>query len=219
MKIIKQVIPAILEKHDGIAIKKAYAVQEFVKCIHLDIADSTFVNNITVLDPKILKKLPPNCIYEVHLMVDNPLNYVYSFLEEGVYMSYIHLEIPNIEKVLKKLELVKSKIGLVVDGQTSIEKIYPYINNFKHILVMGIKAGFSGQTFLESTVSKVRKLKELDQNVVISVDGGINEKTAKSVIKAGADNIVSASFIHNSTDVSKVIMELEELFNIQKQQL
>ena len=184
---------------------------------HCDIMDGQFVENKTytpmmLQDIKGLMPLP----LDVHLMVNDPLQYL-STLKGVAYYYTIHCECFNDMNTLKDalVSIKKSglKVGLAVDLQTNIKSIFEVLNIVDLVLIMTVKAGAGGQKFSESALDKVTKLNLFKRNnnlfFEIEVDGGINDKTAKMCVNAGADIVVSGSFISSSNDKKNTINSLK----------
>ena len=177
--------------------------------IHLDVMDNKFVPNLK-LNLSILKTIKENSELpiEVHLMVENPLNYIDKVVDY-IDIFLFHIEIKeDISTIIKKVKKLSKKIGLVINPDTQIKELEPYLPFIDVVLVMGVHPGFSGQKFIESTkdrVEEIRKYKN-QSSFEISVDGGVNLETSKKL--NGADILISASAILNAEDPNYVIREL-----------
>ncbi len=169
--------------------------------IHLDIMDGHFVPNIT-FGPVVVKsirkctKLP----FEAHLMIERPDKYAKNFVEAGSDIILVHREIKiAIEDVLRKVRNYGVDVGIVINPETPLEKVIGYLDKVEYLLIMSVHPGFAGQSFIESTLEKIRKAREyIDReglNVKIEVDGGVKHHNAKKIIEAGADILVAASAV------------------------
>jgi len=171
--------------------------------ISFDIMDGHFVPNITV-GPSVIKtcrhitKLP----FECHLMVEKPEKFLQEFLDAGCDIITVHIE--STRKLSDIIKLVKSKdkrISIALKPDTPPAAVLPYLKDIDIVLVMTVNPGFAGQSFIDES-EKIKALKaEVKRHhlgVEIMVDGGINSKTAKIVKKAGADILISSSYILNS---------------------
>ena len=139
---------------------------------------------------------------DVHLMVNNPSKYIEDYAMLNTNDIIFHYEaVENIDKMINEIKDYGLKVGIAVNPDTDIKNIFPYLNRIDLVLVMSVYPGKSGQTFIETTPSKIKELKEYitenDLKTLISVDGGINNETGKLCKDAGADILVSASYIHN----------------------
>lgn len=183
--------------------------------IHLDIMDGKFTENKTWTFGEVKKiisysKLP----LDVHLMVNNPEKYIedYAMINTD-YLTFHYEAVKDIKKTINKIKDYGLKVGISVCPQTDVEKLFPYLKELDQILVMSVVPGKSGQSFIETTPEKIKKLKEeikrQDVKTIISVDGGINNETALLCKEAGVDMLVSASYIHkdmiNNTKILKNI--------------
>ncbi|MDD5382358.1 MAG: ribulose-phosphate 3-epimerase [Candidatus Margulisbacteria bacterium] len=183
--------------------------------IHIDVMDGHFVPNITI-GPLIVKacrratKLP----LDVHLMIENPDRYIPDFAKAGADIITIHVEASK--NLIEDIELIKRnnvKPGVVVNPATPIEKVFPVLDKVAMVLLMSVNPGFEGQKFMPAVLLKIKALQSLvvsrKLSVDIEVDGGINLETAKEVIKAGANVLVSGSAIFYAKDYGAVIRQLK----------
>ncbi len=186
--------------------------------IHFDVMDGHFVNNLTFGAP-VIKSLRDKSskVFDVHLMMDYPLDYLDDFVKCGSDYISIHYESIGVKKlgVQYSLETIRSKgvkAGLVIQPDTDVAEIISYLPYCDLILVMSVYAGFGGQSFIEDSLHKVQLLQELTKNlpneVLISIDGGINDQTIENVVEAGVDAVVSGSYIFNG-DYAKNIERLK----------
>ena len=180
--------------------------------IHCDVMDGNFVPNLTFGMPVI--KSIRKCVVlplDVHLMIDRPERYVAQFAEAGANIITIHAEASdNVADCLKLIRACGKKAGISVKPNTPVEVLEQYKGLFDMILIMSVEPGFGGQSFIEESVYKIRRAKELFPDVLIEVDGGINKHTAKKVIEAGVDVIVAGSAILNAPDRRLVMDELRK---------
>lgn len=182
--------------------------------IHLDVMDGNFVPNITIGNEVIksirkTSKLP----FDVHLMINNPDAHIKAFADAGADIITIHAEAST--HLDRSIELIKSfgkKVGISLVPSTH-ENVLDYVlDKIDLVLVMSVNPGFGGQKFLFSQLRKIseirKKINNLGKRIEIEVDGGINEETAKLVVDAGADILVSGSYIFKSSDYAKAIKSL-----------
>ncbi len=183
--------------------------------IHIDIMDGKFVENKTWTVSEIKKitscsKLP----LDVHLMVENPSKYIEEFaLLNTNYIAFHYEAVKDIDKMINEIKKYGLKVGIAINPETSEEVVFPYLSRIDEVLIMSVHPGKSGQSFIESTLDKIERLKNeiLRQNVktIISVDGGINDETGKLCLQKGIDMLVSASYIHK--DIVNNINTLKKL--------
>ncbi len=165
--------------------------------IHCDVMDGNFVPNISIGIPVInsIRK----CVViplDVHLMVDEPIRYVKQFAEAGANIITFHIEATTqAEKTANAIRACGKKVGISVKPDTPVEDLLPYKGLFDMVLIMSVEPGFGGQKFISSSVDKIKRARELFPDVLIEVDGGINQNTVSEVISAGADVIVAGNAV------------------------
>lgn len=181
--------------------------------IHCDVMDGSFVPNISFGMP-IVKSIR-KCVVlplDVHLMINKPERYVAQFAEAGANIITFHLEATNqVEKTIRLIKACGKKVGISIKPSTSLDRLEPYRGMFDLLLIMSVEPGFGGQSFIESSVEKIAKARLIFPDVIIEVDGGINEKTAKRVVDAGADVLVAGSAVMNAFDRKETIFKLKNL--------
>ena len=205
------VIPAINEVEFSEVSKKIGIAGVFSSWIHIDIVDGRFASNITWNNPSELfaASSQPSINIEAHLMVENPEAVIKDWILAGAKRIVIQLEAIDSVKARSVLEIADDvEIGLAVNPETPIEDALPYLENFKFILILGVNPGLAGRPFNEKILEKIKFLKNYYPNVIIEADGGINLETAKLVKEAGADIVVSASYIWGSQNSEKAYQEL-----------
>ena len=183
--------------------------------IHFDVMDGVFVPNITIGAP-VLKSLAKTvkAYYDVHLMIIDPIKYIDDFAGAGASMIVFHVEAESdVWETIAKIKTAGVKCGLTIKPGTPPEAVFPYLKDIDMVLVMSVEPGFGGQKFMESCVPKIKairaKANELGrQDLLIEVDGGIDEKTSKIVAKAGADVLVAGSYVFSGTDRKAAIASL-----------
>jgi ribulose-phosphate 3-epimerase len=206
------VIPGILEKEWSAIYKKIRLVAPFVEWVQVDVADNTLVPNTTILDFSLFRQIAADCpavSLEGHLMVTNPEKYIKPMVDAGFKRLIAHVECHDPRIFLEQAQYEDIETGIAIDGSTEIEQVEPYLDQVDVVLVMTIEAGFSGQPFLPETLEKIRKIHEHYPDLVIEVDGGINDKTAKPVKEAGATRLVSTSYLFKNPDT--IALHIENL--------
>jgi len=189
-----------------------------IKMIHYDVMDGHFVDNIS-FGPKILKDFSnynSDFYYDVHLMIYNPSKYVDEFIKAGADCITFHHEIFEYKESRKLINYIKKAgidVGISIKPKTNVEQIYEFLSDIDIILVMSVEPGFGGQKYIESSTEKILKLRKYIDNqklsTLISVDGGINDETAKIVIDAGVDILVTGSYIFSSKNYKEKIDKLK----------
>lgn len=184
--------------------------------IHLDVMDGKFVDNITFGFKMIkdLRKLT-SAVFDVHLMIDEPETYVDRFIESGADIITVHLEAvkkPIIE-VVKKIRARGVKCAVSIKPKTDVNLLKPLIPYVDMVLIMSVEPGFGGQAFIESSLDKVKAVKEMikaeNRDIEIEIDGGINEKTAAAAVSAGVDVLVAGSYVFKAEDRKNAIAFLK----------
>lgn len=184
--------------------------------IHCDVMDGVFVNNITfgikmIEDIRPLTKLPLDC----HLMIVNPEKYVERFAKAGADIIMVHYEAcqNNLKEVLERIKATGVKCGVVINPDTSVDKIQDVIPMCDMVLVMSVFPGFSGQKFIAETLDKVREIrkiiKESGKDIDLQIDGGVTEENAAEIKAAGANVLVAGNTIFKAEDKAKTISLLK----------
>lgn len=182
--------------------------------LHIDVMDGAFVPNITLGAP-IVKCLRPHSslVFDVHLMIDEPIRYIDDFVNAGADLITIHLE--STDKVEETLKMIREKgcrAGLSIKPKTEPEAIIPYIGLVDLVLVMTVEPGFGGQSFMADMIPHIERVKKLldehGSNAEIEVDGGISPKNVQLVLDAGANVIVAGSAVFKSNDIPATINAL-----------
>lgn len=180
-----------------------------VDMIHFDVMDGIFVNNITYGLPvlKSIQKLSPDMLLDVHLMITNPLKYVREFAKSGADIITFHIESKsNTMRTIEELYKTNVKRAIAIKPDTPAESVFPYMKYLDMVLVMTVEPGFGGQKFMDMT-DKIKAVRNYaDENnldIDIQVDGGIDDKTAPIVKKAGANILVSGSYLFRSENLAE----------------
>ena len=180
--------------------------------IHIDVMDGHFVPNITIGVPviKSLRKVT-DLVLDTHLMIENPEKYIEPFALAGSDIITFHYEAAP-KRVLETAGLIKSfgkKAGLSIKPKTEPEEILPYLDKIDLLLVMTVEPGFGGQEFMHDCAMKIPVIRaNAPEDLIIQVDGGINNLTAKICTSLGADSLVAGSYIYKSSDYKKAIESL-----------
>ena len=205
-----QIIPGILEKDWDSIEAKLNQILTFTNVAHIDIIDGKFVNNKTFLDPKPFKKYADRIFLEVHMMVEEPADYIGAFAGAGFRRFIGHVEKMSDQKEFVELAKKFGEAALALDGPTHIKHIKVPFEELDSILIYtSHRVGFSGPPRMDDRLDKVRHLKKLT-NVPIEVDGGINNKTIERAKTTGASRFVATSAIWNSENPSERFKLLNE---------
>ncbi len=181
--------------------------------LHIDVMDGHFVPNIT-LGPNVVKSLRKDVkmVFDAHLMIENPDNYIKDFVDAGCDIIVVHEEAcTHLHRTIQNIKSHNVKAGVALNPATPIENIKYVLKDLDMVLIMTVNPGFGGQSFIDSMVDKIKEVKSLiDEqglNVDIQVDGGIKPSNVDKVVKAGANVIVAGSAIFNSDDIEVTVKE------------
>ena len=184
--------------------------------VHIDVMDGNFVPNLTFGAP-VVRKIRPvtKLIFDCHLMVVNPEAYINDFAEAGADMIVVHVEASaHLHRLLQSIREKGIKAGVALNPATplvSIEEILPYVDL---VLLMSVNPGFGGQKFIETTLDKVKRLRAMldkgGHEVLIQVDGGVNEEIGGRLREAGADVLVAGSYVYGAEDCVAAIASLKK---------
>ena len=185
--------------------------------LHIDIMDGVFVPNISFGFPVLkyvaeLSKKP----LDVHLMIVQPEKFIREVKDLGAMMMNVHFEAcPHLHRVVQQIKEAGIKAGVTLNPATPVSMLADIIEEVDMVLLMSVNPGFSGQSFIEHSVEKVVRLRELidrtGSKALIEVDGGVNLQTGKRLIEAGADVLVAGNFVFKSPDPRATIQALKAL--------
>jgi ribulose-phosphate 3-epimerase len=185
--------------------------------LHIDIMDGVFVPNISFGFP-VLEAIRKSSakILDVHLMIANPDQYLEAFKKSGADYLTVHYEAcTHLHRTIAKIKELGMKAGVALNPHTPVSVLEEIIPMLDLVLLMSVNPGFGGQSFIPSTINKVKKLKELidstQSNVIIEVDGGVNLLTGKQLADAGANALVAGNFVFNSANPAQTIADLKAL--------
>ncbi len=185
--------------------------------IHIDVMDGHFVPNITI-GPVVVSKIRKisDIFFDVHLMIENPGKYVEQFAKAGADLITIHAEAcDDILSTINKVKDLGCKVGVSINPETSLDVIKEIIQNVDLVLIMSVHPGFGGQSFIEDVLPKIKKTRDIiskiDKEIHLEVDGGINDKTAKTAIEYGANVLVAGNFVFTNASYRDAIKSLKQL--------
>lgn len=183
--------------------------------IHVDVMDGHFVPNLTIGAPVVKAirkqtKLP----LDVHLMVTNPDQLLLDFAEAGADHIIVHVEAcTHLQRTLSHIRSLGKLAGVSLNPATPPETLQYVLNDIDEVLVMSVNPGFGGQKFIPAVVPKIRVIRqmfnEIGRDVHISVDGGINDQTAKTVVEAGANVLVAGNYVYRADNIAEAIASLK----------
>ena len=179
--------------------------------LHIDVMDGHFVPNIT-LGPGIVKSLrrDVNMVFDTHLMIENPDNYIKDFVDAGSDLIVVHVEAcRHLHRTIQNIKSQNVKAGVALNPATPIETIKHVLEDVDMVLIMTVNPGFGGQSFIEGMIDKIKELKQIidekNLKIDIQVDGGIKPSNIHQVVEAGANVIVAGSAIFNSENIEETV--------------
>lgn len=187
--------------------------------IHVDVMDGMFVPSISYGMP-VIKSIRKSTgkVFDVHLMISEPIRYIADFAASGADMITVHVEAcSDVVATIEKIREYKLKVGITLNPDTPVSAIKPYLNRVDMVLIMSVNPGFGGQKFITSSVDKIKKVKrlrdELNLSYDIEVDGGINIDNLATVLEAGANVIVAGSAIFRG-DAAENVKKFKSIMSV-----
>lgn len=185
--------------------------------LHIDVMDGIFVPNISFGFPvlnavaKVLKKP-----LDVHYMIEHPENYIRQTADSGAMLMTVHYEaVRHLHRTVQEIHAAGMKAGVALNPSTPVSVLEDIINDVDLVLLMSVNPGFGGQKFIENTIGKVGRLREMiaqsGSQALIEIDGGVLGETAPRLVEAGSDVLVSGSYVFKSADPIKTIHDLKAL--------
>ncbi|MEL6590806.1 MAG: ribulose-phosphate 3-epimerase [Bacteroidota bacterium] len=190
--------------------------------IHCDVMDGSFVPNISFGMPilKAVKSVATKPL-DVHLMIDDPARYIEAFHEVGAQVLTVHQEAVNhLDRTLQAIRAQGMKAGVALNPATPIETVQHVLHLADVVLLMTVNPGFGGQSFIPYVLDKVVALKQMIQAAgtptLIEVDGGVDDKTAPALLRAGVDVLVAGSYVFRAKNPSHTIAQLKQMRSAQQ---
>ena len=184
--------------------------------LHIDVMDGHFVPNIT-LGPGIVKSLRKdvNMVFDAHLMIENPDNYIKEFADAGCDIIVVHQEAcTHLHRTIQNIKSHGIKAGVALNPATPIETIKYVLQDVDMVLLMSVNPGFGGQSYIPVVTEKIKELKalidEMNLDIDIEVDGGVKPSNIAEVVNAGANVIVAGSAIVNAGNIDEAVKSLRE---------
>lgn len=184
------------------------------KVLHWDVMDGHFVPNLSY-GPMLIERVRPltDMVFDAHLMISDPDHYLDEYLKAGCDAISFHLEaVPQPTALLRRIREAGRVAGLVLNPKTPLSDVEPFLGEIDLLLLMSVQAGFGGQSFIPTSVEKLRQARQMiSADTILSVDGGIGLKTIASCAKAGTDLFVVGSAIFDQSDYTVAVEELARL--------
>lgn len=210
------IAPSILSANFGKLNEEIASVEPYVDMIHVDIMDGHFVPNITLGAP-VVSKLKSGRPMDVHLMIEHPEVYIDDFAKaltkahgrrNDCYITVHQEACTHLHRVVQQIKHAGCLAAVALNPATPLHFIEPILGELDMVLLMTVNPGFGGQEFIESVLPKIQELRKRAPKLNIQVDGGINEKTAKLAVKAGANILVAGSYIFGAKNREEAIKKL-----------
>lgn len=209
------VSPSILSADFAKIVAEVDSIKEAnAKWVHLDVMDGVFVPNIT-FGPKFIKDLRKHSdlYFDTHLMIENPERYINEFSDAGSDGICIHYEATkHIHRALQIIKANKKDVGISINPATNVDCLLPILGELDQVLVMSVNPGFGGQSFIDYSLKKIRKLNDYKEkygfNYKINCDGGVSTNNIKQLRENGIDVVVTGSAFFGAPDRKDFISEM-----------
>jgi len=205
----QKILPSVMAKSQQELDEMLERLAGVAKELHLDIADGKFVPNTSLW---FTLRISSKFTYNVHLMISNPLPWIEKY-GKNVETIIFHPEAgQDVDKVIQKIKQLKKKAGLALKPETTAASIKKYLPNLDYVLILTVHPGFYGAKYLRYPLKKIPAIKKVNPAIKIIVDGGMNPETVKDAVGAGADYVVSGSFITKAEKPKERMREMEKGF-------
>lgn len=212
-----KISPSILSADLGCLANEIRKVEEGgADYLHIDVIDGVFAPNIS-FGPSLIKSIRKYSalVFDVHLMIVDPERYLDEFVEAGSDIITVHIEaLKDLSRIISRIRGAGAKPSISLKPATPLSTVKEFLDEIDMLLVMTVDPGFSGQSFKRDILPKIREARrmidQVNREIDLQVDGGINKETAPLVVEAGANVLVAASAIFGAPDVGKAIREMRE---------
>ena len=207
-----EILPSLLAADFGrLADEIRRAEASGAEALHLDVMDAHFVPNLS-FGPDVValaKRTAPGFCRNVHLMMSRPDLYLEKFAAAGAQTLQVHVEADcDLHVELRRIRALGLKNAIVLNPETPVERLEPYLNEVDEALVMTVHPGYGGQTFIAECLAKVTWLRARCPRLDVMVDGGVNGETAVLAAKAGANQLVAGSYLFKQPDMKAAVADM-----------
>ena len=207
-----EILPSLLAADFGrLADEILRAEASGAEALHLDVMDAHFVPNLS-FGPDVValaRRVAPNFYRNVHLMMSRPDLYLEKFVAAGAQTVQVHVEADcDLHAELRRIRALGAKNAIVLNPETPVERLEPYLGEIDEALVMTVHPGYGGQKFIADCMPKVTWLRERMPRLDIMVDGGINAETAAFAARAGANQFVAGSYLFRQPDMKAAVEDM-----------
>ncbi len=206
-----EIIPAILTDSSVKFKDLILRIEPYATRVHVDVADGEFVPNKTLNGYDVIKEIETALKYDIHLMVKKPQDVLKEWFYTQADRIIIHAESEgDLDLIIGEIHRNSRKVGLSLNPETPIDKIFKYLDKIDFVQFMTIHPGFQGQQFMEEIVDKISSFHAKYPDIMIMSDGSTTPETAPKLVKAGVSLLVSGSYVVKSPDINQAIEELKK---------
>ena len=207
-----QILPSLLAADVGaLGAEIARVARSGADALHLDVMDAHFVPNLSC-GPDVValaRRVAPGLFRNVHLMMTRPDLYLEAFARAGAQTIQVHVEADcDLHAELARIRALGLRAGLVLNPETPIGRVFPYLKACDELLVMTVHPGYGGQTFIADCLAKVTAVRARAPHLDVMVDGGVNAETAVLAARAGANQFVAGSYLFRQADMAAAVAAL-----------
>ena len=206
------IIPVILEQDFTEVKRKISLVENVADLIQIDIADGKLVRGTTFLDVFGLDEIETSSVFELHLMVEKPLDFVQKRLKKVIKIcTQIEVSPSTVKEFISKSKELGYKVGLSLKKETAVTTLQSYLAEIDYVQFVAVEAGGQNRLFDSHILTKIKELKKLRPHMYIQVDGGVDEENLINILKAGANGAVIGSHIFESKNPEQAVLRFKEL--------